>query len=153
MCKGIVPYTPAAPTFRCANELANSRTQIRARKRCPRGLGDTAGLRGAGRTPSLHLRPQQEQRVGDGPACAPLSAKNPETGEGKGFAVTKNHAPTRSGKSLGPPFPKPGQGPPLLPPVGAPRSGPGPSPANTPRGRAAKVSPILPWAARLLEQR
>lgn len=54
-------------------------------------LGDTAGLRGAGRRQSLSLQPW----VGASPACAPLSPKSPEFREGKSFTPTKRQPCTR----------------------------------------------------------
>lgn len=88
--RGNISHTPAAPPFSCTNAPANPRRQIHARG-VQKGWETRRGCveLDAG---SLCLYSQGGQRVrgvGASPACAPLSPKYPEFGEGKSFTATK----------------------------------------------------------------
>lgn len=149
--EGIFPYPPAAPTFRRTNARANPRTQIHAQKRCTRGLGDTAGLRGAGCTPSLHLHPRQSSgcaawaAVPRVPLCQPKIQK---PGKGKALLPRRTLHPLEVGKVLGgrsqrrAPAPYPGRAgcpPPRAPPPA--RRSPAERPRPQPRPRRHPAGP------------
>ena len=151
VCKRIFPYTPAAPTFSRTNARANPRTQLHAQKRCTRGLGDTAGLRGAGRTPSLHLHPRQSSgcaawaAVPRVPLCQPKIQK---PGKGKVLLPQRSLHPLEVGKGLGgrsqrlAPAPCPGREPPHSRPSEPRGAAPAPAPPP-PRGAGRRKYPRL----------
>lgn len=121
------------------------------------GLGDMAGLRGAGRRQPLSLQPWQGSGWAPAPRVPLCHPNIPNSVKGKALLPRRGSpAPTRAGKVSGMSFQHPDRAEsPPLPRRGHPRQSPAepPRPRRLPQGRAAKVFPCPPRAPRLPEPR